>query len=259
MNYRILFVIAFLILIVGVVGIFYVIPDDAPPAEQAVAQAPQPEPAPVVNTKTVLLAKVTEDFAKGQILRSQDFTLSEESVPETDAVGKNDLSGLLVEGRSLEGFTVSQNLAKGSYITPNIAVAPDDERFMFYTLDPKNEVAYQLCIEQKDASSLDTLQAGENVGVYVFVPEERANVKFSPLFNAVKLLQLKKTPVDEENPNANASCAFTVRLKLTLDQVKKMYAIKLPDQLPNRFLLLPAESEQPAQRHGTLIRSLRGN
>lgn len=262
MNYRILFITAFLILVIGIVGIIYMPSGEPEPQQVAETQQPQasepaqpaPEPKKSADEKTILIATAQQNLSVGHILQTQDFQLSEQQVAENDPAVANDLSELLKDNTPLQGFTLAQAVAKGAAITPEVAVSPNSDKFLSYTLDPSQEVGYQACIKAQDSDSLATMQAGSDVSVYVFNPNENRQARFAPLFSKVKLLKLVKTPVSEDDKEA-PSCVYTAQLKLLLAQVKTLYALKGEP----RFLLLPVETELPAQHRGTLIRSLRGN
>ncbi|MFQ1048190.1 hypothetical protein [Avibacterium paragallinarum] len=259
MNYRVLFITAFLVLIVGVAGILFYVPDDSvqsqASSEPVSTEEVKAEPVVVDEQQTILLVKANRNIKRGEILREYDITLSEKSISGNDEMLQNDFSELLKEGKTLRSFAVTQDIVKEGYLSPQIVVSPEDERFLNYTVNPQAEVAYSLCIHSLDSDSLTTLKVGDNVALYAFTPNETRKVKFVPLFNSVQLLQVQKTPVDEENKGATQTCAFTTRVKLHTEQVKKMYAI----QLDSRLLLLPTDSEQPSQHRGSFIRTLRGN
>lgn len=273
MNYRVLFITAFLILIVGITGILFYSSDDSTPQQPRTVEAPQPEPEkPVVEnkeTKKALFATVNKNIPRSHILKQQDIVFSELPIDENSVLMQYDLTSFLsgqenpedknAEDKRLRGFTVSQDVAQGDYLSPKILISPDDERFISYTIDPTREVAHTACIYDVDSSSLETLQAGDNVAVSVFAGKDQSQnkVKFVPVFKSVKLLQIKKTPVSEEgNKDEVKTCAFKIRLKLEPEQLKTLYLAASE----NRLLILPENTDkQPVKQSGTLIRSLRGN
>ncbi|MCW9698099.1 MULTISPECIES: hypothetical protein [unclassified Avibacterium] len=276
MNYRVLFITAFLILIVGISGIFFYSSDNSSSQPQQTVEVPQPEPEqPAVENrennekKKALFATVNKNIPRGHILKQQDIVFSELPIDENSVLMQYDLTSFLsgqenpedknTEDKRLRGFTVSQDVAQGDYLSPKILISPDDERFISYTIDPTREVAHTACIYDVDSSSLETLQAGDNVAVSVFAGKDSNpnKVKFVPVFKSVKLLQIKKTPVTEEsNKNELKTCAFKIRLKLEPAQLKTLYLAATE----NRLLILPENTDkQPIKQNGTLIRSLRGN
>ncbi|PJG83355.1 flp operon protein C [Caviibacterium pharyngocola] len=257
MNYRFLFTISFLILAVGLSGLFFMIPDDtAVKTEQTVEE----QPVVVVKNTTITLASLKKDLPKGALVQAEDYILSEKDVPENDPLVANDIKSLLQEQHnfSLQGFLVSENLQAGSMLSKERLVAPDDPRFLLFSLDPKQEVAYRLNIKPNNSYILDTLQIGQSVSLYSQQDhpynDQLDTQDFVKLITDVPLLGRRAYTWEEQEKHKGI--AGYVTLKLNTEQVKTLYS--LPKDAVVMVLPEDGKSKNSANHKGSFIRKLRG-
>ncbi|WP_373778489.1 SAF domain-containing protein [Glaesserella sp.] len=267
MNYRALFIISILILVIGVGGLF-LLPSSS---EETTTQAPPPPPVEKVEEKKVIevlvaTAVTNRDLTKGTLLQADDYTLSQMKVEETSPLVQSDLTDLInrSETGSLQGFLVAENLTSGSLITKNSIISPDDSRFLISSLDPKQEVAFRVYIREPEQYILDTLRHGDFVSVFTQQPDSSSR-KNTDKLNLIKLadnlrvLQVKIFKTDEVTESQNSVTKTNdylgyVSIQVNAAKVKEFYSLESKPKL----IVLPSHQEEKTNHRGTFVRELRG-
>lgn len=261
MNYRLLFIISFLILGVGVVGLLFLGKDDRPEVVQQVL-------TPKVVYKDVVLttATATRDIPKGTLIQPSDYKITNETLKlkegddnstATPSLAFN-LRQTIADGGtgSLLGFLAQENITKGSIIDPNSILSPKAENYILASLDPDTQLAYVLPINARNTFLLTTLKAGSKVSLYANFSEISPEQE-SPKGDLVKVVDyvtvLKVNPPQKDKDQDQQSLGNII-LKLSAKDLKNLY------QLPRDIMLLPlpAKEPQPIDSRGLLIRQLRG-
>ena len=275
MNYRVLFIISFLILGLGVAGLFW------GPSESNNQPAPQAQTTQALPVKKVekshkvviTTATALKDLTAGQLLAADDYKIKEISIsvldsdPETPALEAYNLTKIGSSENnqqdeqktinSLQGFLITESLEKGSLINPQALIAPNDPAFILSSLDAKKEVAFVLPIHFADAFILKTLKAGEYVSVYSKQSGQgRDNQDKNVLVKVLDhILVLQINPLTaEQKEDKNNTNAGNVVLKLPTAQAKELYSLPKNSSL----MILPSEKVEKTNSKGNFIRNLRG-
>ncbi|MDP8170821.1 flp operon protein C [Pasteurella skyensis] len=274
MNYRVLFIISFLILGIGFAGLF-LSTDETKTTSTETTQAPtqtqnvksQKKETPKIKTVVITVAVVKKDLIKGHLLQESDYQISNVplKIPEggDDPLLAYDLKPIFREAdvNSLQGFLLQQNVAKNSILNPVNVLSPHSPDFLMSSLEPSQEVAYQVSIQQADSYLLQTLKGGNYVSIYSFQDGQgKANQYRNDLVKIVDnllVLQTISLKGDEERKSKKQKPTDVVgfiALKMTAEQVKVLYS--LPKGA--RLILLPVAKPTPTKARGTFIRKLRG-
>ncbi|QIM63970.1 flp operon protein C [Frederiksenia canicola] len=270
MNYRALFFLSIIILIIGVGGLFLLPSDEAtqPTTTQTETQA-APESKEKVPEVVIMTAVANRELSKGILLQADDYTLSELKVEQTSPLVKSDLTQFIAgaNATSLQGFLTNENITAGSLLSENNLISPEDSRFIISSLDSTQEVAYRIYIKDTEEYILDTLRQGDSVSV--FNQQQDLDNKKTDKKNLIKLmdnltvLQVKKNKVDEKKTD-NSSITTSERsegyigyvsVKINAKDVKKFYTLETKSKL----IVLPSHQSEPTNHRGTLVRELRGS
>ncbi|TDQ57639.1 pilus assembly protein CpaB [Mesocricetibacter intestinalis] len=260
MNYRVLFLISFLILGVGLGGLFF-LPSSSENTDTA--NTNQSAEAPVQETKPqklITTAVLTRDLSKGSLLQAEDYALSELSVDEDNPLVENDLKQMLdaAGNQSVQGFLLNENMAQGSLLSKNTLISPQDPRFLLSTLDPKTEVAYRIYIASADAYLLDTVRVADNVAVFsqqtakgVDSADRNELIK---VIDKVSVLYSKAFSDEEAKAAGDGETVGYITVKADAAQVQKLYSVVKDAKL----IVLPSEQQDSVNHRGMFIRKLRG-
>ncbi|MDG2957069.1 flp operon protein C [Bisgaard Taxon 10/6] len=260
MNYRVLFIISFLILAMGLSGLFFMFPDEnqsAPAQNQTAGEQPAAK-----RQTAVLLAQTTRSVPQGALLQAGDYAFNELSVDSDDPRLKFDLKPLFenTDNYSLQGYLVKQPLQAGSFLSANLLLSPQHPDYLFSSLDPKREVPYRIYIKYADRYIFDSLKNGVVVSIssqQAMNDEKRTerNTLIRLIDNAV-VLQTKIYTQDEQLLDKDRNIFGYVTVKLDAEQMKKLYS--LPKDA-NLIVLPNNEPPQGATNHrGIYVRKLRG-
>lgn len=269
MNYRALFLLSIIILIIGVGGLFLLPSDEAtqPTTTQTENQA-VPEPKEKVPEVVIMTAVANRELSKGILLQADDYTLSELKVEQTSPLVKSDLTQFMAgtNATSLQGFLTNENITAGSLLSENNLISPEDSRFIISSLDSTQEVAYRIYIKDTDEYILDTLRQGDSVSVFnqqQDLDNKKTDKKnLIKLMDNLKVLQVKKNKVEDKKED---NSGFTsepkegyigyVSVKINAKDVKKFYTLETKSKL----IVLPSHQSEPTNHRGTLVRELRGS
>lgn len=271
MNYRALFIISILILVVGVGGLFFLpSPSEETPAQTTEAPPPPPPPVEVEEKKIVEVlvttATANRDLKKGMLLQADDYTLSQVKVEETSPLVESDLSELIKSGDSgtLQGFLVAENLTSGSLLSKNNVISPNDTRFLISSLDPTQEVAYRIYIKEPEQYILDTLRQGDSVSIYNQQRDldrsdtEKMNlVKLVDNLTVLQVKIFKTNDVESQESGVIQNTDFLgyVAVKLNAAKLKELYSLENGSKL----IVMPSHKAGPTNHRGAFVRELRGN
>ncbi|WP_455647736.1 SAF domain-containing protein [Lonepinella koalarum] len=260
MNYRVLFLISFLILAVGLGGLFFI-----PSSNDADSAVTQGEQATTIKEdkeqKLITTAVLVRDVAKGTLLQAEDYTLSDLTVDVDSPLVDKDLKDWLDSSanHSLQGFLVSENLSKDSFLSKNNIISPDDAKFLLSTVDSEHEVAYRVYIKSPEAYLLDTVLAGSSVSVFAqqtakgFDSADR-NELIKIIDNLLVLYSKKFSDEEIKNSGSQGVIGY-ITVKADANQVQKIYAVAKESKL----IILPTNTEASTINHrGMFIRKLRG-
>lgn len=258
MNYRALFLISFIILTVAIVGLLFISSDaeeGAPNESEPVVERVVAKP---VDDKSMSITEVVakRDLYKGEILQPEDFEVIDREVPQSNKGYATDLTAVLsgTRDRSLQGFLMARSVVAGKPLLELDVISPEDDRFVRKSVNPKEEVAYSLCVQGSEQYLLDTLDVGSAVDIYQRSQRDQLAAELNKLAGNLDVLQIKRLEVSESSGNdSTKSCVAYVRLKMNLAQARTVY------QAMGDKILLPAQETLPLEKHGTSIRSLRGN
>ncbi|AIZ79019.1 SAF domain-containing protein [Actinobacillus equuli] len=263
MNYRVLFIISTFILVIGFGGLF-MLPnaEDANQAESAAASAEAPK-QPEVVTKVITTATLNRDVTKGTLIQAEDYTLSELTVPETSPMISSDLKSLLETANtpSLQGFVATENIKAGSLVQPELLVTPNDPRFILFSINPNQEVAYRVYIQNNEQYILDSVRSGDTVSVFSqqtdLAHRERDQGSLVKLVDNLTVLQVKTFTAEENKQDSSHNKDFLgyISLKVDASMLKAFYSLDKQAKL----IVLPTDAAAKAINHrGMFIRQLRG-
>lgn len=263
MNYRVLFFISFLILIIGIGGLLFM-----PSGEQVVVQQTadgQVQPVEEKPKKLITIAELKSDIGQGKLLQATDYVITEISVAEDSSLIANDLKEFLAmsKNKNLQGYLMAENVKSGSFLLPTMLIAPDDPRFIISSLDPKQEVAYRIYVKAAERYILDTVIGGAIVSVYSQQENLDNNGNKMDLIkvaNNLKVLQVTTFTNDEENTGSknddyNKEYVGYINLKVTPEHVMNFYSL---DKRAKLIVLPDSSVDENVNHRGVYIRKLRG-
>lgn len=258
MNYRILFLLAGVVLAIGIGGLFFLPTEETSESQPS---APQVEAVKVPEV-VIMTAVVNKNLTKGKLLQAEDYTLSELTVEETSPLVKSDLKPFMeqAQSQSLQGFLVAENLTEGSLLSTNHLIAPNDDRFLISSLDPKQEVAYRIYLEASEQYLLDTLRQGDKVSI--FNQQQDSTQRSTEKKNLVKLVdnltvlrvQTLNNEKEESGNNQKQPYIGYLAVKINAQNVQTFYSLENRSKL----IVLPSHRSEATNHRGTLIRKLRG-
>ncbi|EXI61738.1 hypothetical protein MHD_05085 [Mannheimia granulomatis] len=269
MNYRVLFITSLFIILIGFGGLF-MLPNLNTENSETTVEAPQQNDvqsssaeSTEIAEKTITVITLNRDLPKGSLLQSEDYSLSELKVGETDPLTESDLKPLLdsVESHSLQGFLLSEDTQSGSLLNPKLLISPEDPRFILMSIDPTEEVAYRIYIRDTEQYLLDSLRGGDVVSIYSvqqdLAHQEREQTSMTKLADNFKVLQVKKfTQEDTKNESSNNKDYLGyVSIKMNAQQVKEFYSL---DKQAKLIALPMGTNTQTINHRGMFIRQLRG-
>lgn len=255
MNYRILFLLAGVVLSIGIVGLFFLPVEEADEGQKNV-------PAQVANVPEVVIttAVANKNLSKGNLLHADDYTLSTLTVEETSPLVQSNLQPFLeqTQSQTLQGFLLAENLTTGSLLSANQLIAPNDDRFLISSLDPSQEVAYRIYLEPSEQYILDTVRQGDSVSI--FTQQQDLTRHNNDKKNLIKLVDnltvLRLQTINAEGSENNQKPAHIgyVTVKIDAQKVQKFYALENRSKL----VVLPSHHSEATNHRGSLIRKLRG-
>lgn len=265
MNYRMLFIISFLTLVVGIGGILFMPTSGEGEDSQTFVTQPQVEKK---VEKVITIAELKRDVKKGTLLQSDDYAISQVTVSEDNPLINNDLSNVLANSssHSLQGYLIGDNLSSGSLLSNMMIISPDDPRFLMSSIDTKQEVAYRIYIKSDERYLLDTIHSGDYVSIYnqknaldsrnIYDKSDLVKVSGKLLVLQTKEFQ---EPSDNNtgtpNDHKNQDYIGYINVKVDSDKVKKFYNLDKGSKL----IVLPETSNNENINHrGVFIRKLRG-
>ncbi|MGC7589361.1 flp operon protein C [Bisgaard Taxon 46] len=265
MNYRMLFVISFLTLVVGIGGILFMPTDNEGEETQSFVTQPQVEKK---VEKIITIAELKRDVKKGTLLQSDDYAISQVTISEDNPLINNDLSDAInhSQSKTLQGYLIADSLNAGSLLSNMMIISPDDPRFLMASLDSKQEVAYRIYINADERYLLDTINSGDYVAIYnqknaldsrnIYDKSDLVKVSGKLLVLQTKEFQ---EPSDNNtgtpNDHKNKDYIGYINVKVDADKVKKFYTLDKGSKL----IVLPENSNNENINHrGVFIRKLRG-
>ncbi|MBR0573546.1 MULTISPECIES: flp operon protein C [Pasteurellaceae] len=266
MNYRVLFIMSLFILFVGFAGLFFMpnsFSEQAPLPIKDSSQKIKDFVEDVSSKRQVIItATSNKDLNKGMLLKEEDYQLSEMTIEvkegDDEPLLSHDLKLLFEKSKhnSLQGFLLNQNITKGSILAPKVLVSPDSSEFLISSIDPKQEVAYKVSVDINSDYILQTTKAGTYVSVYSYQGGVgRENQNRNDLIKVVdNVLVLQTNTIPKEEQDKNTRITGFVTLKMTAEQVKKLYTLPMGANL----VLLPTDKPTPVDARGIFIRKLRG-
>ncbi len=268
MNYRVLFIMSLVIIFFGFAGLFFIPDKFSEQAPTSIKDSSQQvkefvkDVSSKMTTQIIVTATVNKDLKKGVLLKEEDYQLSELSLEVESGDDKPllsyDLKPLFEKSKhnSLQGFILLQNITKGSIIDPLNIVSPDSPKFLISSIDPVQEVAYKIPVKIDNDYILQTVKSGSYVSVYSSqIGMGKENQNHHDLIRVVdNVLVLQTSSVPKEEQDKHSKITGFVTLKMTAEQVKKLYTLPIGANL----VLLPTDKPTPVKARGTFIRKLRG-
>ncbi|MGC6378266.1 flp operon protein C [Bisgaard Taxon 45] len=267
MNYRMLFIISLLTLVVGVGGILFMPTGDSSSVGEGGVAVSEAEKKP---EKLITLAELKRDIHAGSLLQVEDYTLTEIKVTEDNPLINNDLTDVLAlsKFKTLQGHLVAENLKSGSLLSSSVVISPNDTKFLLSSLDTKQEIAFRIYLKPTERYILDTLRTGDYVAVYnqkiAHRPREESIDKTAliQMINKLLVLQVKVFQIlDEKNDSATKEDELAgeyigyVSVKVNANQAKMFYELEKDSKL----IILPSVNEaESSNNRGMFIRKLRG-
>ena len=267
MNYRVLLIISLVIIVLGFGGLFMLPTNEGTTTENVGTTTTSEESSnSPVTEKVITTVTLNRDLEKGTLIKPEDYTLSELTVAETSPLVDSDLKALLdaEPNHSLQGFLVTENLKMGSLLTPNLIITPEDPRFILLSLDPSQEVAYRIYVQDAEQYILDSVRGGDLVSVYSVQQDlahpEREQNSLVKIADNLKVLQVKSFTQEEvkqgESQNKKDFLGY-ISLKIDATMLKEFYSLDKQAKL----IALPSgleATEKPLNHRGMFIRQLRG-
>ncbi|MDO4698899.1 MAG: SAF domain-containing protein [Pasteurellaceae bacterium] len=259
MNYRILFFIAALILSIGIGGLFFLPVDETQDASPTTQAQPEIQKVPEV---VIMTAVVNKNLSKGKLLQADDYTLSELTVEETSPLIQSNLKPFMEQSQSssLQGFLLAENLTAGSLLSSHHLIAPNDDRFLISSLDPKQEVAYRIYLEASEQYILDTVRQGDNVSVFSqqqdLAQHNTDKKNLIKLVDNLTVLRVQALNSEKEASSSAQKPSYIGYLTVKIDarKVQTFYALEHRSKL----VVLPSYQSEATNHRGSLIRKLRG-
>ena len=268
MNYRALFLVSILIIVIGLFGLWMMPSSEAPdPAQQSVdasaTTVPPGEAAPK-NEKIIIVAQASRDINQGTLLQAGDYVLNELNVTEDSPLIANDLKPMIEASRAqgLQGYLMAESVKSGSFLSPNTVVSPQDPRFLKSSLDPKQEVAYRIYVKAPERYLLDTLSSGEYVSIYS--QQQDPNSEKMNLFKVldhILVLQVNTFNQNDEDNTGSQNDIYSrdyvgyISIKTNANSVKNFYSLDKEAKL----IALPSYTKDDKINYrGVYIRKLRG-
>ena len=263
MNYRILFLISVLVLLVGLGGLFMLPSESNESNNTNTTETTQPQNTAPAK-KAIKIAMAKKNLPSGSILKQDDYQINELQVDVTSTLVAEDVSELLLENATaLNGFLISSPSTSGHFLAKSSLVSPSDERFLFYTVG-KDEVVFRVYIRLENQFILDTLKSGDIVGLFAQQQDfSRANSdehqRFDEILQNLEVVKINRfgggmsvTKTEEEKDYAGY---VSVRMKANL--VKEILSLTKSRSL----LVLPqgqSVDSKTLNKRGLSVRSLRG-
>ncbi|MCX2961817.1 flp operon protein C [Rodentibacter caecimuris] len=264
MNYRMLFIISFLILAVGVGGILFIPSGNEGTNTNSTQSHSTEENQENKIEKLITLAELKRDVVKGTLLQADDYSLNEITVPENSPMAEYDLKEVIKDSSTtLQGYLVNENLQGGSLLSSSTIISPTDSKFLISSINTKQEVAFRININESERYLLDTVKGGDYVSIcsQYFSSDDRGSIRersdLAKIADRVLVLQVR-TFNDEEVKNSSSGNTNTfgyISVKVNVEQVAKFYKLYKESKL----ILLPSEGRDKSSEHrGISIRKLRG-
>lgn len=256
MNYRVLFLISILILLVGLGGLFMM------PNQVENSGSSQTVSTEIAEKRNIKMAMASKDLPAGAILKQQDYQINELQVEENSPLINDDVSDLLAQNsNALDGFLISEKAANGRFLPKESLISPTDERFLFYTVG-KDEVVYRVYIRLENQFVLDTLKSGDLVGIFAHQKnftkgnseEER---RFDKILQNLEVVKIDRFTEENKAPDEFKDYAGYVSVRMKAEKVKELLSLTQSRSL----LVLPQEhitNEETLNKRGLSIRALRG-
>jgi hypothetical protein len=253
MNHKTLYFLSFIIIGVGIAGIFM----------QGSQQASQVERAPVTtteNSRIITIAEATRSLKIYDILESSDYKIS---TIKSDSGLKDprDLSSL--SSLNLNGYLVRNNIAEGSAIIPSLVEAPTSSTFVMHSLQG-DELPYGYIVKADEEYLLSALAVGDKVSLYIrltevekekksqvgYVPEGSNNIDkvmkkyaLSPVLTGLNIVDMQKEKKKEEKSYLTSSDTPVGRLvlRMTEQQLAELRVVEKAGEI----ILFPAEGGKP--------------
>ena len=269
MNYRALFLVSILIIVIGLFGLLMMpsSSDTPEPAQQttvdASTTAPAGDAAPK-NEKVIIVAQTSRDINQGTLLQAGDYVLNELNVTEDSPLIANDLKPMIDASKlqGLQGYLMAESVKSGSFLSPNTIVSPTDPRFLKSSLDPKQEVAYRIYIKPAERYLLDTLSSGEYVSIYSQQADPNSEkMNLFKVLDHILVLQVNTFNQNDENNASTQNDIYSrdhvgyISIKTNASNVKNFYALDREAKL----IALPSYTKDDQINYrGVYIRKLRG-
>lgn len=263
MNYRALFLVSILIIVIGLFGLWMMPSGTEETTDSSVQTTAPPEEAPK-NEKVIMVAQINRDINQGTLLQAGDYVLNELKVTEDSPLVANDLKPMIETSKvqGLQGYVIAESVKSGSFLSPNTVVSPEDPRFLKFTLDPKQEVAYRIYVKAPERYLLDTLSSGEYVSIYS--QQQDPNSQKMNLFKVldhILVLQVNTFNQTDENDSGAQNDIYSrdhvgyISIKTNASNVKNFYALDREAKL----IALPSYTKDDQINYrGVYIRKLRG-
>lgn len=268
MNYRLLFIISFLVLSIGVVGLVFVDGDDEPATDSSAQQV-------VYKDVVVMTATAERDVKQGRILQADDYRILSRTfrVREDEANVQHipemafDISDILHADEerkgSLLGFLSKENVSTGSYFHPNMLISPKDKNYIASTLDLNTQVAYVIPVDEKNEFLLTTLEAGMNVSLFVQSGNHQGdqsdygekNDTKNGLIKVVDFVPVLRVSTAKKGEASVSAGVGSITVRLNVEELKRIYS--LPPRR-NRLIILPVLDAQPTDSQGLFVNQLKG-
>lgn len=277
MNYRLLFLIAFLILGLGIVGLIMMNRDSAEQeraTQEAVQQQQNNVEYDVVNITTAVAQK---DIEKGQMLRDGDYEIVTQSIkvekgkdhtqlPELS----NDITNLTMPNDgSLNNAIAIKEIKKGQNLLASNLLIPGTQKYTAYQLKQSGLFSFDIPVKKINVALLNALEIGEPVSLFVITEKlnDKAGrlgkiVDFAKVINIVKVRKNQNKDQDQnQNKDQNqAQDAYgqdviaVVSVSVNENGLRKLYELE-----PNITVLpLPKKFNNDDFTSGLFIRKMMG-
>lgn len=143
-----------IMIVVGLVGLFFYITKSENPAPRVEQQKPIPQ-------ETITVAVATRELKANSILQADDFQLKNISV----AAGSADTQFKITQPK-LVNWALNSSISSGSYISPKMLVEPGNDEYLAMFLQPGN-VLYTFELATSDNYLLRNITPGQGIDVYL--------------------------------------------------------------------------------------------
>jgi pilus assembly protein CpaB len=183
-------VISIVLILVGIVGIYFVSQSGN---EVVIQQVPVSENTqPEITTERIMVAVAKRDLANKTVLTNDDFELTEMTVEKTGS--EKPQFSLQNIGNNIINWAITSPVQAGSTIPVSLLVKPGTTEYISMFLQP-GSVIYSFTVAPADYYIFDNLKVGEYVDVYLAFDRNPASGDIISPGNRPNITDIRLKPI----------------------------------------------------------------